>query len=180
MEDLMRRVAAALGFACLAVSLPAPAAPPTGKPATAPVPYLLKTGASLAEVEKTLGGQGAHGADLVKAVGPVAVEVVWKHEQDNVMDGVESHDGRDHVFYVTDGRATFTLGGVMDSPREVSPGEWRGPRSHDSKVVEVKKGDLLFIPHGTVHARHTKGSSFTMLQISFWPGGAPAPVPAKK
>jgi mannose-6-phosphate isomerase-like protein (cupin superfamily) len=172
----MPRVAVTLGLVCLAFSVQAPAAP-ARKPAVAPVPYLLKTGSSLAEVEKTLGGNGAHGADLVKAVGPVAVEVVWKHEQENVQEKAEVHDGRDHVFYVTDGKASFTLGGELEDPSEISAGEWRAAKTKGSKVVEVKKGDLLFIPHGTVHSRHTKGSSFTMLQITFWPGGAPKPTP---
>src|SRR5438552_1470988 len=120
----MRRFALALVISCLSVSWSAPAAPPR-KPAVAPVPYLLKSAASLADVEKTLAGKGAHGADLVKAEGPVAAEVVWKHEQDNVQELIESHDGRDHVFFVTDGKATFTLGGELDAPKEISPGEWR-------------------------------------------------------
>jgi mannose-6-phosphate isomerase-like protein (cupin superfamily) len=171
-----RFAAAALGIACVAFAGTAPGAP-AHRPAVAPVPYLLKTAASLADLEKTLGGAGAHGADLVKAAGPVAVEVVWKREEENVMNGVESHDGRDHVFFVTDGKAVFTLGGELQEAKEVSPGEWRAPRSKGSQVVELKKGDLLFIPHGTVHARSTKGTHFTMLQISFWPGGAPQPSP---
>jgi quercetin dioxygenase-like cupin family protein len=171
----MARVIAAAGLLLLVVATPAPAAPPR-KPAVAPVPYFVKTAASLAELEKTLAGPGAHGADLVKAVGPMAVEVVWKHEEENQQNGVESHDGRDHVFFVTDGKAVFTLGGEAIEPKEVSPGEWRAPRSKGSQVVEVKKGDLVFIPHGTVHSRTTKGSRFTMLQLSFWPGGAPAPT----
>jgi quercetin dioxygenase-like cupin family protein len=172
----MPRVTAALAVLLVVSAAPAPAAP-ARKPAVAPVPYFVKSAASLAELEKTLGGQGAHGADLVKAVGPVAVEVVWKHEEENQQNGVESHDGRDHVFFVTDGKAQFTLGGEAIDPKEVSPGEWRAPRSKGSQTVEVKKGDLIFIPHGTVHSRTTKGSRFTMLQISFWPGGAPAPAP---
>jgi mannose-6-phosphate isomerase-like protein (cupin superfamily) len=124
-----------------------------------------------------LGGQGAHGADLVKAAGPMAVEVIWKREQDNTQELLESHDGRDHVFFVTDGKATFTLGGELEDPKEISPGEWRAPKARGSKVMELKKGDLVVIPHGTVHSRHTKGGAFTMLQISFFPNGAPKPTP---
>src|ERR1700704_4341488 len=108
----MPRLAAFLAIAGLTVTASAPAAPGR-KPAAAPVPYLVKTAASLAELEKTLGGSGAHGADLVKP-GPVAVEVVWKREEENQQNGVELHDGRDHVFYVTDGKAVFTLGGTLD------------------------------------------------------------------
>jgi quercetin dioxygenase-like cupin family protein len=172
----MPRLVALLAIGALTFTARAPAAP-ARKPAVAPVPYLVKTAASLAELEKTLGGPGAHGADLVKP-GPVAVEVVWKHEEENQQNGVELHDGRDHVFYVTDGKAVFTLGGTLEDPHEISPGEWRAPRSTGSQTVELKKGDLVFIPHGTVHARTTKGTRFTMLQLSFWPGGAPRPSPA--
>ena len=135
--------------------------------------HIIVTAASLAEVEKTLLGQGAHGADLVKP-GPGAVEVVWKHEEENVQNNVEVHEGRDHVFFVTEGKATFILGGTMEDPKEVSPGEWRAPRAAGAQTVDAKKRDLIVIPHGTVHSRSTKGSKFTMLQLSFWPGGAPA------
>jgi mannose-6-phosphate isomerase-like protein (cupin superfamily) len=165
-------VAAVLGF----LSVPALAAEPARTPPRLPTPaapYLFKSAASLADLEKTLQGTGAHGADLVKP-GPTAMEVVWKHEEENVQNGVEVHEGRDHVFFVTEGKAIFTLGGTLDGAKQVSPGEWRAPRSTGAQTVEAKKGDLIVIPHGTVHSRSTKGSKFTMLQISFWPGGAPA------
>jgi quercetin dioxygenase-like cupin family protein len=169
----------ALGLACGGLSVRVlSAAGPARKPVAPPVPYLFKSAAALAELEKTLGGPGAHGGDLVKP-GPVAVEVVWKHEQDNVQKEIEAHDGRDHVFFVTDGRATFTVGGELDGAHEISTGEWRAPQAKGAQTIEAKKGDLLFIPHGTPHSRTTKGSNFTMLQLSFWPGGAPKPVAAK-
>jgi quercetin dioxygenase-like cupin family protein len=166
-----------LGLGCGALSLRAVSAP-ARKPAGPPVPYVVKTAAALAEIEKTLGGEGAHGADLVKP-GPVALEVVWKREQDNEAKELESHDGKDHVFYITDGKGTFKLGGELEGAHEISPGEWRATKVKGAQAVEVKKGDLLFIPHGTPHWRTSKGAGFTMLQLSFWPGGAPAPTPAK-
>jgi mannose-6-phosphate isomerase-like protein (cupin superfamily) len=172
MRHVLAVILAVLGVAGLAFSGPELLAAPPRAPAVAPLPYLVKTAASLADLEKTLAGKGSHGADLVKP-GPVALEVVWRHEEDNVQPDVELHDGKDHIFFVTDGRVVFTLGGEMEQPREVSAGEWRAPRSRGARVVEIKKGDLLFIPHGTVHARSTRGTGFTMLQLSFWPGGAP-------
>src|SRR5205814_2409586 len=144
-----------------------------------PVPYLVKSAASLAEIEKGLGGEGGHGADLVKP-GPVALEVVWKHEQDNEQKELEVHDGRDHVFFVTEGKATFKIGGELEAPHEISPGEWRAAKVKGAQTVELKKGDLVFIPHGTPHWRSSKGSTFTMLQLSFWPGGAPAAASSAK
>jgi quercetin dioxygenase-like cupin family protein len=164
-----------------------PGAVPGRAPVRAPAPYVVKSAASLAEVEKTLEGHGGHGADLVKP-GATAVEVVWRHEEDHESKDLEVHDGKDHVFFVTDGEATFTLGGELVDPREISAGEWRAPVSRKSDTVEAHKGDLIFIPHGTVHGRSAKGRRFTMLQISFWPGGAPGapmaaatpPAPAQK
>jgi quercetin dioxygenase-like cupin family protein len=148
------------------------AADPARKPATAPVPYVVKSAASLADLEKTLQGKGGHSAELVKP-GAVALEVVWRHEEDHEGKELEVHDGKDHVFFVTEGQAALTLGGELESPREISSGEWRGARAKGSQIIEAKKGDLIFIPHGTVHGRSAKGSRFTMLQLSFWPGGAP-------
>jgi uncharacterized protein YjlB len=52
---------------------------------------------------------------------------------------------------------------------------WPLPKAMLSKSVDVGKGDLLFIPHGVVHGRSIKGRHFTMLLVSFWPGGAPPP-----
>ena len=133
--------------------------------------------ASLAEVEKTLQGKGGHGADLLKP-GATAVEIVWRHEEDFEQTELELHDGKDHVFFVTDGQASLTLGGELVAPREISPGEWKAAKATNSKTVDVAKGDLVFIPHGTVHGRSAKGRHFTMLLVSFYPGGAPAPAPA--
>jgi quercetin dioxygenase-like cupin family protein len=61
----------------------------------------------------------------------------------------------------------------------VSPGEWKAVKSANSKTVDVAKGDLIFIPHGTVHGRSAKGRRFTMMIVSFFPGGPPPPAPPK-
>ena len=50
------------------------------RPAAAPASYFVKTAASLADVERTLQGKGAHGADLLKP-GPTALEIVLRHEE---------------------------------------------------------------------------------------------------
>jgi mannose-6-phosphate isomerase-like protein (cupin superfamily) len=147
---------------------------PAHVPSAAPAPYFVKSAASLADLEKTLAGKGAHSGDLLKP-GATALEIVWRHEEDYEQAELELHDGKDHVFFVTDGQAAFTLGGELVAPREISAGEWKAKTSRNSEVVEARKGDLLFIPHGTVHGRSAKGQKFTMLQLSFWPGGAPAP-----
>jgi mannose-6-phosphate isomerase-like protein (cupin superfamily) len=157
---------------------PAPAAAGR-RPAAAPVPYFVKSAASLAEVEKTLAGKGGKASDLLKPAA-TSIEIVVRHEEDFEQPELELHDGKDHVFFVTDGQATLTLGGELVAPKEISPGEWRAPKATGTKTVDVAKGDLVFIPHGTVHGRSVKGRKFTMVIASFFPGGPPAPAPAKK
>jgi mannose-6-phosphate isomerase-like protein (cupin superfamily) len=173
-----RALSLLLGWSVAIAPVRGPRAETAQGPAPAPVAYFVKSAASLADIEKTLEGKGAHGADLLKP-GPTAVEIVWRHEEDFEQPEAEVHDGKDHVFFVTDGRATFTLGGELVSPRELSRGEWKAAHTKNAQTVDVQKGDLLFIPHGTVHGRSVKGRRFTMLQISFWPGGAPAPKSQK-
>jgi quercetin dioxygenase-like cupin family protein len=173
-RGLARGLVATTG--CLLASFASSSADAEGSrsPSVAPAPYFVKTAASLADLEKTLEGKGSHGADLLKP-GATALEIVWRREEDHESKELELHDGKDHVFFVTDGQATFTLGGTLIEPREISAGEWRAAKSRDSQVVDARKGDLIFIPHGTVHGRSAKGRRFTMLQLSFLPNGAPAP-----
>ena len=162
-----------------AVDAPAaPAAPAAAgrRPAVAPVPYIVKSAASLAEMEKTLQGKGGKAGDLLKPA-QTSIEIVLRHEEDFQQPELEVHDGKDHIFFVTDGQATLTLGGELVTPKEISPGEWRAAKSANSKTVDVAKGDLVFIPHGTVHGRGVKGR-FTMVIASFFPGGPPPPAPA--
>jgi mannose-6-phosphate isomerase-like protein (cupin superfamily) len=177
MNRTLGSVAVVIGIACLVsgarVARTAP--PPARKPAVAPAPYFVKTAASLAEAEKTLQGKGGHAADLLKP-GATGIEIVWRHEEDFAQPELELHDGKDHVFFVTDGQASLVLGGEMVAPREVSAGEWKAAKATNSRTVDVGKGDLVFIPHGTVHGRSVKGR-FTMMIISFYPGGPPPPAP---
>jgi mannose-6-phosphate isomerase-like protein (cupin superfamily) len=57
------------------------------------------------------------------------------------------------------------MGGKLDAPKEVQPGEWRGPRIIGGKAVEVAKGDLIVVPRGTPHQRSTAGKDFSMILI---------------
>jgi len=77
----------------------------------------------------------------------------------------EYHDGRDHVFQILDGSATFELGGTPQNPRSNKPGEWLAANSIGAKTVPVKKGDMLLIPRGTPH-RHSTETSVQWLLIS--------------
>jgi quercetin dioxygenase-like cupin family protein len=168
----------------LVAAAPAAATPsaPARRPSVAPAAYFVRSAASLADVERTLHGKGAHGADLLKP-GATSIEIVLRHEDDYEQAELELHDGKDHVFFVTDGQATLTLGGELVAPREISPGEWKAAKAANARTVDVARGDLVFIPHGTVHGRSAKGRRFTMVIVSFYPNGVPAgpppPAPAK-
>ena len=162
----------------LVAAAPAAATPsaPARRPSVAPAAYFVKSAASLADVERTLHGKGAHGADLLKP-GATSIEIVLRHEDDYEQAELELHDGKDHVFFVTDGQATLTLGGELVAPREISPGEWKAAKATNARAVDVARGDLVFIPHGTVHGRSAKGRRFTMVIVSFFPGGLPGGLP---
>ena len=176
MNRTQASVFVAVGIACLVSGARVARTAPARKPAAAPTEYFVKSAASLAELEKTLTGKGGRAADLLKP-GATAIEIVLRHEEDFAQTELEVHDGKDHVFVVTDGQASLVLGGDLVAPHEVSPGEWKAAKSANSRTVDVGKGDLVFIPHGTVHGRSVKGR-FTMLIVSFFPGGPPPPAPA--
>jgi mannose-6-phosphate isomerase-like protein (cupin superfamily) len=63
------------------------------------------------------------------------------------------------------------LGGEVERPHQIGPGEWRAPGSKGNESVTLGKGDLLTVPRGIPHRRITK-ESVTMLMMSV---SAPAP-----
>src|SRR5690349_11617609 len=65
------------------------------------------------KVEELIGGTG------------MELRVAIQHENNTTPSSAELHDASDDVYYVLDGTATLTLGGSLDSPKEVEPGEWR-------------------------------------------------------
>ena len=89
------------------------------------------------------------------------------------------HDGKNHVFFVTKGQASLILGGDLVAPREDSTGEWRAPKWANSKTVDVGKGDLIFIPHGTVHGRSNKGKKLRDHDRFLLPRRSPAAPAAR-
>jgi mannose-6-phosphate isomerase-like protein (cupin superfamily) len=174
----MNRLSFALAALATLAASGAQAQPPAParRPAPAAGTYVLRTAASLAEAEKAFKGPGGQAATLVPSGPNTALEAVWRHEENKEAGGLESHDGKDHVFFITEGHGVFVLGGELENPREISPGEWRADKGKGTKEVVVDKGGFLFIPHGLVHGRG-KGGKFTMLLLSFWPGGAPPAAP---
>ena len=78
------------------------------------------------------------------------------------------HDASDDVYYVLEGSATLTLGGTLESPKEIEQGEWRGPKIIGGEKVEITKGDLVVVPRGTPHHRSTLNKDFTMILIKIY------------
>jgi mannose-6-phosphate isomerase-like protein (cupin superfamily) len=153
----------------------------TGKPATqrgpsSPIrPYVVLTGQSVDDtvrklhpdnkVEELIGGEG------------MELRVAIQHESNHAAAAGEIHDASDDVYYVLEGTATLTLGGRLESPKEVEPGEWRGPRIEGGKNFDVKKGDLIVVPRGTPHMRGTVGKDFAMILIKVFDKPLPKPTP---
>ena len=120
------------------------------------------------KVEELFGGEG------------MQLRVAVQHEKNKAAAAGEVHDASDDVYYVLEGAATLTLGGKLDAPREIEPGEWRGPRIIGGQNVEITKGDLVVVPRGTPHMRSTTGKDFSMLLIKIFaaPLKAQQPKPA--
>jgi mannose-6-phosphate isomerase-like protein (cupin superfamily) len=182
MSSNIRNVVCALIFA--AASAVGASAQVTGSgtttivrgPSSAIRPYVVTTAQTLDEavrklhpqnkVEELIGGEG------------MELRVAIQHEADRAAAAGELHDASDDVYYVLEGSAVLTLGGKLEAPKEVEPGEWRGPRIEGGQNFEVKKGDLIVVPRGTPHMRSTTGKDFAMILIKVFDKPLPAPKPA--
>jgi len=120
------------------------------------------------KVEELIGGAG------------MELRVAIQHENNTTPANAEIHDASDDVYYVLDGTATLTLGGTLESPKEIEPGEWRGPKITGGQKVEIAKGDLIVVPRGTPHHRSTANQDFTMILIKVFADPRPAPNPTPK
>ena len=119
------------------------------------------------KVEELFGGEG------------MQLRVAVQHEKNKPAPAGEVHDASDDVYYVLEGAATLTLGGKLEAPSEVEPGEWRAPRIVGGQTVEITKGDLIVVPRGTPHTRSTVGKDFSMLLIKIFAAPMKAPSPPK-
>jgi mannose-6-phosphate isomerase-like protein (cupin superfamily) len=115
--------------------------------------------------------------DLIGGPG-MELRVAVQHEKNKSGAAAELHDASDDVYYVLEGSATLVLGGKLDVPKEVEPGEWRSARIIDGRTVEINKGDLIVVPRGTPHQRSTAGKDFTMILIKVFADPI-KPAPAK-
>ena len=145
-------------------------------------PFVVMTAQSVADVERKLHPENKT-EELIGGEG-MELRVAVQHENDRAAPAAEIHDASDDVYYVLEGTATLTLGGRLEAPKEVEPGEWRGPRIEGGQSFDVKKGDLVIVPRGTPHMRSTAGKDFAMILIKVFdqplPKPAPKPAPPAK
>ncbi len=176
MSEIIKQCFIAIAFA-LAISISAIAqstasSPAKQGPSNPDRPYVVLSGQSMDDLQKKLhtdnrvqelyGGEG------------VQLRVAVQHDKNTAPAVGEVHDASDDVYYVLDGTATLTLGGKLEEPREVEPGEWRGKHIIGGKDIEISKGDLIVVPRGTPHERNTVGKDFTMILIKVYENGLPA------
>jgi mannose-6-phosphate isomerase-like protein (cupin superfamily) len=148
------------------------------KPTEATRPVVVMSAQSLDDLQQKL-QPGNKTEELIDSAG-MQLRVAIQHETNKTGAAAELHDASDDVYYVLEGGATLVLGGRLDLPKEVEPGEWRSPRIMDGKTYEIKKGDLVVVPRGTPHQRSTANKDFTMILIKIYAeplkAGSPKPT----
>lgn len=148
------------------------------KPSEATRPVVVMSALSLDDLKQKL-KPGNKTEDLIDSAG-MELRVAVQHENNKTGAAAELHDASDDVYYVLEGEATLVLGGKLDAPKEVEPGEWRSPKIIDGKTFAITKGDLVVVPRGTPHQRSTPNKDFTMLLIKIYAEplkpGAPKPT----
>jgi mannose-6-phosphate isomerase-like protein (cupin superfamily) len=141
-------------------------------------PFVVMRSQPLGELERRLHPENKT-EELIGGEG-MELRVAVQHEKDRAAAAAEIHDASDDVYYVLEGSATLTLGGTLEAPREVEPGEWRGPRISGGQEFDVTKGDLIVVPRGTPHMRSTVGKDFSMILIKVFADPLPKPAPTAK
>jgi mannose-6-phosphate isomerase-like protein (cupin superfamily) len=150
---------------------------PVRAPSSPARPFVVLNARSLADVERRLHPAKNKGEELIGGEG-MELRVAVQHENDLAPASAEIHDASDDVYYVLDGSATLTLGGRLEAPKEIEPGEWRGPRIAGGQDFTVKKGDLIIVPRGTPHMRSTVGKDFAMILIKVFE--KPLPIKSRQ
>ncbi|HZE73206.1 MAG TPA: hypothetical protein VE135_27165 [Pyrinomonadaceae bacterium] len=166
-------------FFCIGAA-PAQSTSPTPTPRgpTKPIrPFVVMSAQSLADLQKKLAGENK-AQDLMGGEG-MQLRVAIQHEKGKPAGPAEVHDASDDVYYVTEGSATLMLGGTLEAPQEIEPGEWRGANIIGGKTFDIAKGDLIIVPRGTPHQRSTANKDFTMILIKVFAEARP-PIQAKQ
>ena len=94
-------------------------------PSKATRPVVVLQAQALDDLERKL-----HPANRVEELidsNGMQLRVAVQHEKNTQAASGEVHDASDDVYYVLEGSATLTMGGTLEAPHEVEPGEWRGP-----------------------------------------------------
>jgi mannose-6-phosphate isomerase-like protein (cupin superfamily) len=134
-------------------------------------PFVVMPAQSLSDLERKLRPENK-AEDLIGGEG-MQLRVAVQHDLSRATAAAELHDASDDVYYVLEGTATLTLGGRLDSPSEIEPGEWRSPKINGGQTFQITKGDLVVVPRGTPHQR--TGKDFSMILIKIYS----APLPPK-
>jgi mannose-6-phosphate isomerase-like protein (cupin superfamily) len=143
------------------------------KPSIASKPFVVRTKQKISDIQKTLEAKpGNTNEDVVASAGG-QMRVAIFHDEKRVDDNVEVHDSSDDIYYVLKGTATLMLGGSLDAPKEVSPGEWRAKMATGGQKVVITKGDLIVVPRGTPHQRTVTDKKFSMILVKVFSVGQP-------
>ena len=130
LRGLRTPASAALFLAVLAVT--AASQPAQRKPSEATRPVVVMSAQSLDDLKQKL-KPGNKTEELIDSAG-MELRVAVQHENNRTGAAAELHDASDDVYYVLEGGATLVLGGKLDAPKEVEPGEWRSPKIIDGKI----------------------------------------------
>ena len=136
-------------------------------------PFVVMPAQSVSDLERKLQTENK-AEDLIGGEG-MQTRVAVQHDKSRPTAAAELHDASDDVYYVLGGTATLTLGGRLDAPNEVEPGEWRSPRINGGQTFQISKGDLIVVPRGTPHQR--TGKDFSMILIKIYAVPLPTPKP---
>lgn len=147
---------------------------PQRAPSNPTRPFVVMPAQSLADLERKLQPENK-AEDLIGGEG-MQLRVAVQHDLSRSTAAAELHDASDDVYYVLDGTATLTLGGRLNSPHEIEPGEWRSPTINGGQTFQITKGDLVVVPRGTPHQR--TGKDFSMILIKIYALPLPPAKPA--
>lgn len=129
----------------------------TRQPSTTTNKIVVLRGEDLAKITKDL--KDGERKDFLTEGG--LYSQFWVESKSNKIDEAEVHDASDDYHVILEGETTYIIGGKLIDPKELKnrPGEWRSEKVEGGERITVKKGDVLFVPRGTVHQRDTRGKS---------------------
>lgn len=138
------------------------------KPSVASRAYVVMTDRQIGDIQNDLEKQSGNKSMDIVAAARTQMRVAVFHDEKRVDDNVELHDASDDIYYVLNGTATLMLGGTLDAPTEISPGEWRAKTATGGKKIVIKKGDLIVVPRGTPHQRTVTEKGFSMILVKIF------------